>query len=58
MMDMPDTYCSININKYMDMMLMDTYSGGDVPYVTALGITKEAYPQAYIFSGRKGTENK
>ena len=27
---------------YYDFMMMDTYSGGDVPYVTALGIAKQS----------------
>ncbi|MEY8391854.1 BppU family phage baseplate upper protein [Lachnospiraceae bacterium 45-W7] len=40
---------------YLDCILMDTYTGNDVPYVTGLGIYKGAgSPRAFIASGAKG----
>ena len=41
-------------SSYKDFILMDTYSGPDVPYVTALGIDKAATARAFIMSGKKG----
>ena len=41
-------------SNYKDFILMDTYNGGDVPYVTALGIDKAATARAFIMSGKKG----
>lgn len=41
-------------SNYKDFILMDTYSGSDVPYVTALGIDKAATARAFIMSGKKG----
>lgn len=41
---------------YADCILMDTYSGSDVPVVTALGILKttSGSPRAFIATGAKG----
>jgi hypothetical protein len=39
---------------YCDWMMMDTYTGSDVPYVTMIGVLKAATPHAYIASGSKG----
>ena len=38
---------------YKDWILMDTYSGSDVPYVTAFGITKGSSIRAYLMQGAK-----
>lgn len=43
---------------YCDWLLMDCYGGGDVPYVTGIGIKKSATPAAYIISAPKGNTNK
>ena len=51
MMDRPS---GLGSHEYCDYMLMDTYGGGDVPYVTALGIGKSSVPRAYIAVGQKG----
>lgn len=40
---------------YCDWMMMDTYTGSDVPYVTMIGVLKAATPHAYIASGAKGS---
>ena len=38
-------------------MIMDPYSGGDVNYLSGIGVTREATPRAFIVSGvRGGTE--
>ena len=40
---------------YADCILMDTYTGSDVPYVTGLGILKQSGdPRAFIAVGAKG----
>lgn len=39
---------------YCDWLMMDTYTGSDVPYVTMIGVTKTATPRAFIASGPKG----
>ena len=40
---------------YADCILMDTYSGSDVPYVTGFGILKQSGdPRAFIAVGAKG----
>ena len=40
---------------YADFILMDTYTGSDVPYVTAIGVLKRgSTPRAYIATGKKG----
>lgn len=42
-------------NTYCDCILMDTYNGSDVPYVTGFGISKNSgNPKMYIFNGAKG----
>lgn len=41
-------------SNYKDFILMDTYGGGDVPYVTAFGIDKAAGTRAFIMAGKKG----
>lgn len=41
-------------HEYCDYLLMDTYEGGDVPYVTAIGVAKTSVPKAYIAVGQKG----
>lgn len=46
---------SINSDtSYKDFIIMDTYNGSDVPYVTAFGISKSASARAFIMSGAKG----
>lgn len=42
-------------NNYCDCILMDTYTGSDVPYVTGLGISKTTNINAYIMVGAKGS---
>lgn len=40
---------------YCDCMLMDTYTGGDVPIVTGFGIARvSGNPRAWIFNGAQG----
>jgi len=40
---------------YADCLLMDTYSGNDVPWSTGLGIIKQdAAPRMFLFNGAKG----
>ena len=40
---------------YADCLLMDTYSGSDVPWSTGLGIVKQdAAPRMFLFNGAKG----
>jgi len=41
-------------NSYKDFVLMDTYTGSDVPVTTALGISKSAALRAFIMQGAKG----
>lgn len=41
-------------STYKDWILMDTYSGLDVPVVTAIGISKSTTLSAYIMQGTKG----
>lgn len=42
------------LSTYADCILMDTYTGGDVPYVTGFGILKTANnPRAFIAVGAK-----
>lgn len=41
-------------SPYCDWLMMDTYTGSDVPYVTMIGVTKTATPRAFIASGPKG----
>ena len=43
---------------YCDWMLMDNYTGFDVPYVTGIGVLKGDATRAFIMSGAKGTNNK
>lgn len=44
-------------NGYKDFILMDTYTGNDVPYVTALAVSKSNIPRAYVMVGaKKGSE--
>lgn len=43
-----------SLPTYGDFILMDTYSGSDVPYVTAIGVIKTSSPRAYIAVGKKG----
>lgn len=40
--------------NYKDFILMDTYNGSDVPYVTAIGLAKIGAAKAFIMSGKKG----
>ena len=44
----------LSAHEYCDYLLMDTYEGGDVPYVTAIGVAKTSVPKAYIAVGQKG----
>lgn len=40
---------------YMDVILMDNYTGSDVPYVTGIGVTKNnGNPRMFIANGAKG----
>lgn len=40
---------------YMDVILMDNYTGTDVPYVTGIGVTKNnGNPRMFIANGAKG----
>lgn len=48
-------YDSKLFDGYCDWMMMDTYSGSDVPYATMIGVLKAATPHAYIASGAKGS---
>ena len=43
---------------YADVMMMDCYTGSDVPYVTALAIQKTNSPRAWIATGAKGDTTK
>ncbi len=40
--------------SYKDFLLMDTYTGGDVPVTTGFGISKSAALRAFIMQGVKG----
>lgn len=47
-------YYNMSGAPYCDWLMMDTYTGSDVPYVTMIGVTKTATPIAFIASGPKG----
>lgn len=47
-------YYNMSGKPYCDWLMMDTYIGSDVPYVTMIGVTKTATPRAFIASGPKG----
>lgn len=47
-------YYNMSGTPYCDWLMMDTYTGSDVPYVTMIGVTKTATPIAFIASGPKG----
>lgn len=47
-------YYNMSGSPYCDWLMMDTYTGSDVPYVTMIGVTKIATPRAFIASGPKG----
>lgn len=47
-------YHNMSRSPYCDWLMMDTYTGSDVPYVTMIGVTKTATPRAFIASGPKG----
>lgn len=47
-------YYDMSGSLYCDWIMMDTYTGSDVPYVTMIGVTKTATPRAFIASGPKG----
>ena len=47
-------YYNMSGGPYCDWLMMDTYTGSDVPYVTMIGVTKTATPRAFIASGPKG----
>lgn len=47
-------YYNMSGSPYCDWLMMDTYIGSDVPYVTMIGVTKTATPRAFIASGPKG----
>lgn len=47
-------YYDMSGGPYCDWLMMDTYTGSDVPYVTMIGVTKTATPRAFIASGPKG----
>lgn len=50
-------YHNMSGSPYCDWLMMDTYTGSDVPYVTMIGVTKTATPRAFIASGPKGNAN-
>lgn len=50
-------YYNMSGSPYCDYIMMDTYTGSDVPYVTMIGVTKTATPRAFIASGPKGNES-
>lgn len=55
MMRNTTTYYDVSeFSGYADWMMMDTYTGSDVPYVTMIGVLKASTPHAYIASGSKG----
>lgn len=41
-------------SSYKDFILMDTYTGSDVPVTTGFGISKSTALRAFIMSGTKG----
>ena len=43
---------------YCDWLVMDNYTGNDVPYITGIGVLKANIPEAFIISGPKGSEDK
>lgn len=47
-------YYNMSGSPYCDYIMMDTYTGSDVPYVTMIGVTKTETPRAFIASGPKG----
>lgn len=47
-------YYNMSGSPYCDWIMMNTYTGSDVPYVTMIGVTKTATPRAFIASGPKG----
>ena len=47
-------YYNMSGSPYCDWLMMDTYTGSDVPYVTMIGVTKTATPRAFIASGPRG----
>lgn len=47
-------YHNMSEGPYCDWLMMDTYTGSDVPHVTMIGVTKTANPRAFIASGPKG----
>lgn len=47
-------YYNMSGDPFCDWLMMDTYTGSDVPYVTMIGVTKTATPRAFIASGPKG----
>lgn len=50
-------YYNMSGSPYCDYIMMDTYTGSDVPYVTMIGVTKTATPRAFIASGPKGNSS-
>lgn len=47
-------YYNMSGSPYCDYIMMDTYTGSDVPYVTMIGVAKTETPRAFIASGPKG----
>lgn len=47
-------YYNMSKGPFCDWLMMDTYTGSDVPYVTMIGVTKTATPRAFVASGPKG----
>ena len=53
--NMMDRFPGFSSYGYMDTILMDTYGGGDVPWVTGIGVTKAGgNPRMFIAAGSKG----
>ena len=40
-------------SEFKDWILMDTYKGPDVPYVTGIGVAKSSIPRAFIMTGQR-----
>ena len=47
---------SVNGGGYCDWILMNAYTWSDVPYATAIGVSKKATPAAYIMSGPNSSD--
>ena len=56
--NMMNQFKGLGLPTYADCILMDTYTGSDVPWVTGFGILKQnAQPRAFLAVGAKGNSN-